>query len=77
MTTEDDIDYTTPRNDSEVYQQKSVEDYGNDIAKFCFTEFHFIQHIKEVIQDMNLFIRTGQHYIYKSIRDKKNERTKV
>jgi hypothetical protein len=78
MTEEDDeIDYTTPRNESEVYQRKSPEDYGNDIAKFCFSEFHFIQHIKEVIHDMNLFIRTGHHYVYKHVKDKKNEGTKV
>lgn len=71
MTEDKDIDYTTPRNELEVYQRKPVKDYETDIAKFCFTEFHILQHIREVILDMNRFIKTGTHYIYKHKTEEK------
>ena len=72
MRAEDDskIDYTNPRNESEFYQPHSPDYYKEDIAQFCFTEHHFIQHISDVIKDMNRFIKTGFHYIYKHANKK-------
>lgn len=70
--TETDIDYTIPRNESEVYCGLPREEYGNDIAKFVFTEFYITQHTAEVIRDMKLFIRTGEHFVYKHKRELAN-----
>lgn len=71
MDEDEDIDYTTPRNESEVYRKKSIEDYGFDVIKFCFTEFYILQHVSEVIRDMNHFIRTGHHLIHRHRKRKK------
>lgn len=53
MTEDKDIDYTTPRNELEVYKKNPTEYYETDIAKFCFTEFHIFRHFREVIHDVN------------------------
>lgn len=74
MTEQQEIDYTTPRNELEVYQKKPTDYYKEDIAQFCFTEFHIMQHIREVIHDMNLFIRTGTHFVFKHRKEENNER---
>ena len=59
------VNYYFPCNETEAERYVSrVEDFQEDIVKFAFTEYYFIQHISEVVRDMRHFIKTGKCSVF-------------
>lgn len=68
MDDEQEIDYSTPRNEGEKYVQRPIEEYGSDILKFCFTEFYRDEHTRQVIIEMKNFVK-GIKYTQPRLRN--------